>query len=68
MDDSVIELRALSYAINMTTDEFAEEIGISKRQFERYICRHSDGVPTKVLNSARWVYLKRMGNEGHWEE
>ncbi|CAL9957371.1 hypothetical protein VPH1254_0027 [Vibrio phage 1254] len=58
MDESdlLIMMRRLSF----THSQFAIEIGVSTRTFDRYI---ASGVPKRIINAANWVYFKEIGRE-----
>lgn len=58
MDES--DLLIMMRRLGFTHGQFASEIGVSTRTFDRYI---AGGVPRRIINAANWVYLKEMGRE-----
>ncbi len=51
-------LLSMGRTMGFTHEQFAKELGVSVRSFERYVI---GGVPLKIMNAANWVYYREMG-------
>ena len=56
----IYELLQMMRHMDFTHQEFADKLGVSVRTFDRYI---ANGVPKRIENAAKWVYLKEMNKE-----
>ncbi|EGR2972997.1 XRE family transcriptional regulator, partial [Vibrio parahaemolyticus] len=54
------QLRVMCRRLGMTLVEFSTEIGVSPRMLDNYVASNGKP-PSKVMNSAYWVYFQRTG-------